>query len=338
MISATFGTQSLPLCEQFDAWRAWYSSLFDTAVSARPDEGFAARNEVWSLGGLTVSQGAARAISSARTKALIRRTPVDHWVLTVCTRGTVHLDTRNESVTIQPGVPFVVSLADEMATAKSDYERVQFYLSRNSFSRIASSLDDARARPLDTPEGRLLADYMTLMTKNLRDFPLEDGPRLVTAVEAMIGACLGPSADRRATAQVQMDFTLMERVRRAVRAHLRSPSLGPDKLCREAATSRSQLYRLLEGEGGVAHYIQRQRLSESFVMLCDVSNALPIGRIADVLCFADASSFSRAFRREFGMSPRDVRCASQAGHLPAPPLKEVPSIGVRCFADCLGDL
>ena len=335
MISATFDTLSLPPREQFEAWRAWYSSLLDTAAPADPDDGFAARNEVWSLGGLTVSRGTGQAISSWRTKALIRRTPVDHWVLTVCQRCSVDLRTRNESVTIQPGVPFVVSLADEMATVKDDYERVQFYLSRSAFARIASALDDARARPLDTPEGRLLADYMLLLVKNLRDLPAGDGPRLVAAVEAMVSACLAP---RPATAHVQMDFTLMERVRRAVRAHLRSPSLGPDRLCREAATSRSQLYRLLEGEGGVAHYIQRQRLSESFVMLCDVSNALPIGRIAEILCFADASSFSRAFRREFGMSPRDVRSASQAGLWPVPPLKEMAPMTIHCFADCLGGL
>jgi AraC-like DNA-binding protein len=337
MISATFETVSLPPREQFQAWRAWFSSLLDTAVSD-PDGGFAARSEVWSLGGLTVSHGSAQAISSWRTQALIRRTPVDHWVLTVYKRGTVDLRARNESVIVQPGIPFVVSLADEVATVKDGYERVQFYLSRNAFARIASSLDHARATPLDTPEGRLLADYMMLLVKNLRDLPPDDGPRLVTAVEAMVGACLAPSADRVATAQVQMNVTSMERVRRAVRAHLRSPSLGPDKLCREAATSRSQLYRLLEGEGGVAHYIQRQRLSESFAMLCDVSNALPIGRIADVLCFADASSFSRAFRREFGLSPRDVRSASQAGLLPVPPLKEMPPMGIRRFTDCLGEI
>jgi len=337
MRSTTFETESLPPREQFQAWRAWFSSLFDTAVSV-PDAGFAASNEVWSLGGLTVSRSRAQAISSWRTQALIRRTPVDHWVLTVCKRGTVDLRARDESVTVQPGTPFVVSLADEMATVKDGYERVQFYLSRNAFARIASSLDHARAKPLDTPEGRLLADYMLLLVKNLRDLPPDDGPRLVTAVEAMVGACLAPSADRVASAQVQVDVTLMERVRRAVRAHLRSPLLGPDKLCREAATSRSQLYRLLEGEGGVAHYIQRQRLSESFVMLCEVSNALPIGRIADVLCFADASSFSRAFRREFGMSPRDVRSASQAGLLPVPPLKQTPSMAIRRFTDCLAEL
>ncbi|MBI2737793.1 MAG: helix-turn-helix transcriptional regulator [Rhodospirillales bacterium] len=35
-----------------------------------------------------------------------------------------------------------------------------------------------------------------------------------------------------------------------------------------------------------------------------------------MLCFADASSFTRAFRREFGMSPKEVRAASPGGLSP----------------------
>jgi AraC-like DNA-binding protein len=111
--------------------------------------------------------------------------------------------------------------------------------------------------------------------------------------------------------------------------------MGPDQLCREAAMSRSQLYRLLEGEGGAAHYIQHRRLSESFAILCDTTNNLPIGVVAESLCFADASSFSRAFRREFGVSPSDVRAATLVG-LP-PPAASRYSVGgeVRSFGDCL---
>ena len=95
--------------------------------------------------------------------------------------------------------------------------------------------------------------------------------------------------------------------------------------------SRSQLYRVLESEGGVAHYIQRRRLSESFALLCDASQNLPIGKVAEMLCFADASSFSRAFRQEFGVSPREVRVASLAGQAPPPP--KAP--GVASFSESL---
>jgi len=151
----------------------------------------------------------------------------------------------------------------------------------------------------------------------------------------MLAACLAPSVDCEAAAGRQVDLTLMERVRRAVRKHLRSPSLGPDTLCRAAATSRSQLYRLLEGEGGVARYIQRRRLSESFGILCDVSNTFSIAAIAETLCFADASNFSRAFRREFGMSPSEVRAAALVGAAPATPTKVAAGSETSSFADCL---
>ena len=196
-------------------------------------------------------------------------------------------------------------------------------------------LDAARGTVLNTSQGKLLADYMLLLERNLPSLTPEDAPRLVNAVQAMLGACLAPSADRVASVGRQIDLTLMERVRRAVRKHLRSPSLGPDKLCREAATSRSQLYRLLEGEGGVAYYIQRRRLSESFAILCDVSNNFPIRVIAETLCFGDASSFSRAFRREFGMSPSEVRAASLAGLTPTATPKNPMGTGIHSFRDCL---
>ena len=202
------------------------------------------------------------------------------------------------------------SRSERRLSSERSLDRIQLYLARDSFQAIAPLLDAARGQALDTPEGHLLADYMLLLERNIPDLPAEDGAKLALAIQAMLSACLAPSADRLAEAGRHIDLTLMERVRQAVRRNLRSPSLGPDKLCREAATSRSQLYRMLEGEGGVAHYIQRRRLSESFSMLCDASNNLSIGKVAEILCFADGSSFSRAFRREFGMSPSDVRAGA----------------------------
>jgi AraC-like DNA-binding protein len=334
MIPTKFATASLPPSRQFEAWHDWYRPLFDTAARNPPEEGFRAKCSTWLLGALTVAQASAPAIWTARTRALIRRNPIDHWVITVGKRGTVELTTGNTCVSPGVGVPYVISLADEMETTKSNYSRLQFYLGRDGFHEIDSLLEASRAKALDTPGGRLLADYMALLARRLPALNPEEGAELAKAVEAMVAACLGPSADRLAVASKQLRLTLMERVRRSVRVNLRSPSLGPHQLCREAAISRTQLYRMLEGEGGVAHYIQRQRLTEGFAQLSDISNVLPVSRIAEMLCFADASGFSRAFRREFGMSPSDVRAASLAG-LPVPPWKSAEQESIDHFSDCL---
>lgn len=227
---------------------------------------------------------------------------------------------QDRPLAVAAGTPVVLSLGDEIRVSHHEYDdRVQLFLSRDRFDRIGHILDAVKAEYLPAPQGDFLSDYMRLLERNLPTLEPSDVDRLPGAVEAMIAACLAPSADRAATARRQIDFTMMERVRKAVRENLFSPSLGPKRLCRDAAMSRSQLYRVLGNEGGVAHYIRRRRLSESFSILCDASNAYPIAKVAEMLCFADPSSFSRAFRQEFGLTPREVRAASLAGQTIAAP-------------------
>jgi AraC-like DNA-binding protein len=320
MILQTFSTQALPVFEQLHAWRRWLSPVFEVD-SLRPlQDGFRATNWNWSLEGLTVSRVCSPPTLVRRPASVIRRSPVDHWAITFSKHSPSEVQVRDSPLSAPPGTPFVLSLGEEMRIARSQQDdRLQLLLSRDHFGGIAHLLEAVKGMPLQAAQGKLLADYMLVLERHLPSLGPENVGRLPNAVEAMLAVCLEPSADRVASPRRQIDFTLMERVRRVVRRNLRSPSLGPDKLCREAAMSRSQLYRVLGTEGGVAHYIQRRRLSEGFAILCDVSHSFPIGKVAEMLCFADASSFSRAFRHEFGASPREVRAASVAGQIPAVP-------------------
>jgi AraC-like DNA-binding protein len=334
MNPAIFTTHALSASEQFEAWRGWYDHVFDLDARQPTADGFHARNASWKMDGIVFSCVSAPPVSASRTKTLIRRNPLDHWVIALGKQHAADLSIGHGALHAPAKVPFFFSLADETRSERMG-DRIQLYLSRDRFQSISRLLDGATGTVLDTPEGKLLADYLLLLERHLRYLPAEDSATLPAAVQAMVSACLAPTADRVAAARTHVDLTLMERVRQAVRRNLRSPSLGPDRLCREAATSRSQLYRLLESEGGVAHYIQRRRLSESFALLCDGSNNASIGKIAELLCFADGSSFSRAFRREFGLSPSDVRAASLAGLPPAAAQKSVGPSRARSFADCL---
>jgi AraC-like DNA-binding protein len=274
--------------------------------------GFRAESRVWTLDGCALGRVSAPSLRVTRTKTLIRRTPIDHWVLTLGRDVTTAISTRDTTIEAPAGVPFVLSLADELVSERGADERLQLYLARDSFPELAPVLDAARGMVLDTAMGQLLGNYMRLLEQSLPDLRAEDLSRLRSAIGAMVAACVVPSADRLAAASGQIDLSRLERVRRAVARYLRSPSLGPSLLCRHVGMSRSQLYRLMEGDGGVARYIQRQRLSAAYAILCVPSNSTPIAEIAEELCFADASGFSRAFRHEFGMTPSDVRAASRA--------------------------
>ncbi len=336
MLAHHFATNDLPKTRQLEAWRAWYDTIFDVEPKYPSNDNFIATNWTWTVPGLTLSRVVSPPNSVSRTKSMIRHNSVDHWVITLSKQSVSDVATRDVSFEAAPMTPFILSFGEEIGIRRrQDDNRLQLVLPRDSFQAIAPAVDAARGMALDSTGGRMLADYILLIEQNLPTLDADAASRLNKAVEAMLLACLAPTSERQLAASHQIRLTLMERVRQSVRRNLRSPSLSLTKLCREAATSRSQLYRLLEDEGGVARYIQRQRLSESFSILCDARSNLPIGQVADMLCFADASSFSRAFRREFGVSPTDVRAATYAGLPPAPQSKSLVGGDTRTFSDCL---
>lgn len=330
MIPATFATQPLPVSQQFEAWRTWYSPAFEIGTLQPSPKGFRAKTTAWMFGGFGFSAISTPPISLSRSKTSVRRDSVDHWCIDLAKVSTTHLRVSDTMQSIPPGVPSIFSLGDETYRERGG-SRILLYLTRDRFQAIAPLLDAAQGVSMDTPQGRLLADYMLLLERHVQDVPTADAPKLARAVETMLAACLAPSPDAVMNAHSHINLTLMERVRQAVRRNLHSPSLGPDKLCREAATSRSQLYRLLEREGGVANYIQRRRLSESFSILSDTSNSFSIGKVAEMLCFADGSSFSRAFRREFGASPSEVRARS--GLPPETTTRRAEDPDAHCFTE-----
>jgi AraC-like DNA-binding protein len=186
-------------------------------------------------------------------------------------------------------------------------------LARDTFRDIAPLLDAACEAVLDTALGRLLGDYMIALESRLPDVTETDFSGIIKALGAMVAAAVAPSAQRTAVAKSQIDLGRKERVRQAVRRHLRTPTLVPKTLSRLVGMSRSNLYRLFENAGGVARYIQRERLLEARAVLSDLATTRSISAIAEELCFADASSFSRAFKREFGYRPSEVRSAALAG-------------------------
>jgi AraC-like DNA-binding protein len=92
---------------------------------------------------------------------------------------------------------------------------------------------------------------------------------------------------------------------------------------------------LFENSGGVVHYIQRQRLLNAYDILSDPLSRRSILSISEDLCFADASSFTRAFRHEFGCSPSEVRSAAAKGSSIPPASRAQPSPGAASFGDLL---
>ena len=95
---------------------------------------------------------------------------------------------------------------------------------------------------------------------------------------------------------------------------MNSPDFGPDALRQLVAMSRSKLYRIFEGTGGVARFIQDERLSAARQRLADIGDRTSIRTLASEVGFLEHSTFSRAFKLRYGSSPTEFREMVSAPH------------------------
>jgi AraC-like DNA-binding protein len=319
MTPDNFTTQPLRPRDQLEAWREWYDPILNVLPKHPIGDEFRAEIHMWKLGGLAMSRTIAPPVDVVRAKSNLRQDPVDHWVISYCARRAHFAQTEGKELEVPARVPFLWSLGQQFLHERTHVDRIQFFMARDAFRDIAPLLDAALGLTLDTPLGHLLGDYMMALEHRLSAVTEADFPRLTNAVGAMIAAAVAPSTDRVAVAKSQIDLGRKERVRQVVRRHLRTPTFGPTILCRLVGMSRSNLYRLFEDVGGIARYIQRERLLEAHAVLTDPATSHSISAIAEDLCFADASSFSRTFKREFGHTPSEVRSSALGGLAPSAP-------------------
>jgi AraC-like DNA-binding protein len=87
------------------------------------------------------------------------------------------------------------------------------------------------------------------------------------------------------------------------------PNLTPATIAAQLNISLRQLYRAFNGTESPAARIRRRRLERAAEILAARSGPGHVEAVAVECGFASAEYFSRAFRREFGLSPRAYRSA-----------------------------
>lgn len=313
--SVGFSTKSLPYAQQFEAWHDSSASLVDTIPLLNPSLGFPAQREAWSLGSLAFASVQAPAVQLSRTIKQARRGALDHWMISIARHGERHIRSGDMSVSLPAGVVSVSSLDDVFVSERTNIDWHCLFVPRDVIPELGPALDALRNRPLDTPMGRILAAYLRQLAAELPDLDTSELPRVVDATRAMIAATAAPSVDATAAAKAPIDMVQISRIKVLIRRHLGSATFDPERLCRLAGTSRSALYRLSEPQGGVAHWIQAERLRAACRALANPRERGSIADIAQDAGFVEPSTFSRLFRRTFGCTPREFRIAAMAGHI-----------------------
>lgn len=303
-----FTTRPYPPSEQFEVWKTRMASLIDVAPPEghNPADGFAVEYVTCNMADVVFTSGHFAAQTFARAPDPSQGTPVDIWWLFRVRSGEAWFETGERRLHARAGATFLISLDDDFHGRITDYEGLVLGLRRSAFAGAAEQLDSVCNTILSGNLIELLADYLDRLEMRVIQMSSDELRQAGRATANMIAACVELFAGGLEQGRGAIESVLFERARLYIETHLGDFDLTPDRIAQQLRISRSALYRAFESVGGVAGYIMRKRLRAAHAELV-ASTDRQVQEIAYRHGFKLASDFTRAFRREFGASPRETR-------------------------------
>jgi AraC-like DNA-binding protein len=134
----------------------------------------------------------------------------------------------------------------------------------------------------------------------------------LVGVDRYLGAIAGllvRTAVRQPASEIEQMESIRSRADTVITEQASDPLLTPAGVAAQLTISLRQLYRAFTGAESPAVRIRRRRLEQAADMLTSRMPTVPVERVATECGFVSAEYFSRAFRREYGLSPRAYRSA-----------------------------
>ncbi len=125
-------------------------------------------------------------------------------------------------------------------------------------------------------------------------------------LSALAGLLLQPLLSAQVAGNARND-SLRGKADEIIRRNAHDPALTPSIVAKRLSISLRQLYRAFDGTDGPAARIRKQRLELAAALLAGPSPHEAVDVIAMRCGFCSPEYFSRAFRREYGLSPRAYR-------------------------------
>jgi AraC-like DNA-binding protein len=302
--------------DNYSAWRSAVATMFDIDMPGRGDLGpFHADLRTFAMGSVLFGLARAAAQRFHRTNETIARSGVDHVIVQLYVKGGYTGVAGKRPIVVRQGDICVLDFAETLDTQATDFENLTIVIPR---IMIEQRLDQGSLHGLvlkaDTALAKLLGQHFVTLFQLAPTMTFDECEAAIDGTIALILACLRGELEARDAHDSGMDSISLANIRRYINEHLAETGLSADAIARQFGLSRSSLYRLFEPLGGVADYIRRKRMHRAFFDV--ISPALADRRISEIARrwqFASESSFSRAFKATYGITPSGARETSIFG-------------------------
>lgn len=160
---------------------------------------------------------------------------------------------------------------------------------------------------LSAPLGRVVTNYLRDMGTHGLHLPDDERAAMEQPTIDLVRALLATDAGHNHAATDAIGATMDIQIVDYLNHHLRDRELSITKVARAHNISERYTYLLLQRQGIIfGEWVRAHRLAGAAQSLRDHPDT-PIGRISDQWAFPDQANFTRAFRRAYGVSPREYR-------------------------------
>lgn len=305
-----FNVSNAPPELRFDAYAESVDPIFDTRRESVADD-FSVGLDGFNAGPVLIGRSRmwGATFHYDRDVRKVAQTGVEAVLVQIITRGGDVRLHDGEAIVTRPGDICIADMTRPFATRTDGCDNISMVVHHGALGLDEARLDRLHGNLLrrETLAAQLLGEHARMLVERLPQAGANDALAVARATGLMMGGLLAPhirDGGQRASVAVAALF----RIKRFIRANLAHPELGPDMVARAMGMSRATLYRAFAPLGSVGDFIRRQRLERVLSDLADpAQRGKSIAEIAYGWGFADWSTFSRAFKAAFSITPSEAR-------------------------------
>jgi AraC-like DNA-binding protein len=305
--------------DRMAAWRDLYGRLVLQAdLAPLPDHPLHADVAVRVLPGVSITSATMSAFRYDRGAELMA--DGNDGLALVVSSHHASVAQRGREVALTAGDALLLSAADPLAmVCPAPAQILCLHVPRSALAPLTSSIDRSVMRPVarSTEALKLLTTYIGTLQRDYALAGSELRHHVVAHVHDLIAVTLGATRDATAGASDRgVRAARLCRIKADIISHLNRVDLTVGTVAKRHGISPRQVQRMFESEGTTfSRFVLGQRLARAHRLLVNPRfTGHAVSAVAFEVGFGDLSYFNRAFRRQYGATPSDVREA--AGRAP----------------------
>lgn len=308
-------TRQLPRNEAFSLWQDELIPHWELQPHDKDAERFESATETYLIGDIVLGRVETPSQRMDRSRYRIARDGLSQYGLQFVVDGGIGKRSGgSEGWADNKGDLFVSDLTQTQMLEASNLSVVYFSMPRYLLAPRLNNPDHHNERVVSasTPLAGLLNAHVSTALRLAPSLNAAEAEAIMNVTLDLTAALLnGEVTEAEADA---VAIAAAQNVRLHIEQHIGDPGLSADAVAAHFRMSRRKLYYLFEPFGGFAAYVRERRLHHIRGILTDPARQTrPIAEIAEAFGFTNQSGFIRAFRRTFGLSPREVRAMAALG-------------------------